>query len=116
MLWVSDPPEKITQLEATELEVGSSSTLKCFSDAQPAPTYHWDYYKTGNVQVMDVPGGSHLHINKTTDVNIGNYTCIVANDLKNISKMARVTVKGKPKIITSRQNIFELHIALKFLA
>ncbi|CAL8273606.1 unnamed protein product [Lota lota] len=91
---VQNPPKNITQLEDTELEVGSSSTLKCFSEANPPPIFHWDYYKTGNVEVTYVAGGSLLHIKKATDVNIGNYTCIVAYALKNISHVARVTVKG----------------------
>ncbi|KAK0135005.1 Vascular cell adhesion protein 1 [Merluccius polli] len=89
-----DPPKRIAQLNDAELEVGSSHVLKCFSEANPPLNYHWDFYKTGNVEVRDEKGGSHLYIHNATEVNNGNYTCNAGNELNNISHTTGVTVKG----------------------
>lgn len=90
-----DPPSEITELEDTEVEVGSSVGLKCSSTGNPRPEYLWSYYEAGNVKVENEDGVTLLHIHNATAYNVGNYTCYASNEQGKVSKTARVTVKGK---------------------
>uniref|UniRef100_A0A8C3AI26 Ig-like domain-containing protein n=1 Tax=Cyclopterus lumpus TaxID=8103 RepID=A0A8C3AI26_CYCLU len=87
-------PSQIVELEDSEVDVGSTVSLKCSSAGNPQPQYSWDYYQTTNVMVENEDGVSHLHIHNATAYNMGSYTCHASNDIGNVSKTAGVTVKG----------------------
>ncbi|XP_078125559.1 hemicentin-1 [Sander vitreus] len=88
------PPSQIVELEDSEVEVGSTVWLKCFSVGNPRPKYFWNYYRTANVIEENEDGVSRLHIHNATVYNMGSYTCHAWNDRGNVSKTATVTVKG----------------------
>ena len=92
-----DPPSEITELEDSEVDFGSKTRLKCSSVANPRPKYIWNYYRTDNVMEEDEDGESHLIIQNASAHNMGSYTCQAWNDIGNVSKTVRVTVKGKVK-------------------
>ncbi|XP_051243699.1 hemicentin-1 [Dicentrarchus labrax] len=88
------PPSQIVELEDSEVYVGSTMWLKCSSMGNPRPTYIWNYYRTSNVVEENEDGVSLLVINNANAYNMGSYTCHASNDKGNVSKTARVTVKG----------------------
>lgn len=98
----ADPPSPIVELEDSEVEIGSATWLKCTSTGNPRPKYSWNYYQTDNVMEENDDGVSRLLIHNATAANIGFYTCHAWNDRGNVSKTAKVTVKGRVSIATSR--------------
>uniref|UniRef100_A0A3Q3G8M9 Ig-like domain-containing protein n=1 Tax=Labrus bergylta TaxID=56723 RepID=A0A3Q3G8M9_9LABR len=92
------PPSQIVELEDSEVSVGSTVWLKCSSTGNPRPKYSWDYYRTDNVEVDSEDGVSRLIIHNATAFNMGLFTCHTWNDMGNVSKTARVTVKGNQSI------------------
>lgn len=90
-----DPPSQIVELEDSEVDVGSAMWLKCSSMGNPRPKYFWNYYRTDNVMEENEDGVSRLLILNATAYNMGSYTCHAWNDIGNVSKTARVTVKGR---------------------
>ncbi|KAL0992894.1 hypothetical protein UPYG_G00100650 [Umbra pygmaea] len=87
-------PRDIQELLDTEVDTGSSTQLRCSSSGNPAPEYSWIYHRTPNVRVETKDGVSLLSIVHATGENIGTYTCYVQNTLGNVSKTARVFVRG----------------------
>lgn len=94
-----DPPSEITGLEDSEVEVGSAVWLKCSSTGFPQPKYSWDYYLADNVTEENEDGMSLLLIHNANAHNTGSYTCHASNERGNVSKTAKVTVKGEVNII-----------------
>uniref|UniRef100_A0A667WJJ1 Ig-like domain-containing protein n=1 Tax=Myripristis murdjan TaxID=586833 RepID=A0A667WJJ1_9TELE len=94
-----DPPSEIKELENTEVEVGSTTVLKCSSTGNPRPVYSWSYYQDANVYVKNEDGVSLLHIRHASANNNGSYTCKASNSFGNVSKTVVVTVKGKVNIM-----------------
>lgn len=91
-----DPPSPIAELEDTEVDVvGSDVVLKCAVHGDPRPQYKWSYPWVSNVWVKTEDGVSLLHINGTTEANIGTYACFAFNKLGEARRSVRVTVKGK---------------------
>ncbi|KAE8283339.1 Hemicentin-1 [Larimichthys crocea] len=88
------PPSQIVELEDSEVNVGSTISLKCFSRGNPRPRYSWNYYRTHKVTVENEDGVSLLIIHNATGYNTGFYTCQASNVIGNVSKTVRVTVKG----------------------
>ncbi|XP_039973461.1 hemicentin-1-like [Xiphias gladius] len=91
---VNYPPSEITGLEDSEVEVGSAVWLKCSSTGFPQPKYSWDYYLADNVTEENEDGMSLLLIHNANAHNTGSYTCHASNERGNVSKTAKVTVKG----------------------
>ncbi|TKS92109.1 Hemicentin-2 [Collichthys lucidus] len=87
------PPSQIVELEDSEVSVGSTISLKCFSRGNPRPIYSWNYYRTHKVTVENEDGVSLLIIHNATGYNAGFYTCRASNTIGNVSKTVRVTVK-----------------------
>ncbi|KAL6102636.1 uncharacterized protein ACO6RY_02203 [Pungitius sinensis] len=87
-------PSQIAELEDSEVDVGSDVWLNCSSAGNPPPRYLWDYYRTPNVMVENEDGVSRLHIRNATVYNTGSYVCQASNEGGNVSKTAKVTVKG----------------------
>uniref|UniRef100_A0A3B4XSS2 Ig-like domain-containing protein n=1 Tax=Seriola lalandi dorsalis TaxID=1841481 RepID=A0A3B4XSS2_SERLL len=85
-------------LEDAEVEVGSNVSLKCSSMSNPRPQYIWNYYRTDNVMEENEDGVSRLLIINATAYNSGSYTCRTFNEIGEVSKTARVTVKSKVNI------------------
>lgn len=94
-----DPPSQIVELEDSEVDVGSTVWLKCSSMGNPRPKYSWNYYQTANVMEENEDGVSRLLIHNATAYNMGSYTCHAWNDRGNVSKTARVSVKGRVSIM-----------------
>ncbi|XP_031427934.1 hemicentin-1-like [Clupea harengus] len=89
------PPSPIAELEDTEVDVvGSDVVLKCAVHGDPRPQYEWSYPWVSNVWVKTEDGVSLLHINGTTEANIGTYACFAFNKLGEARRSVRVTVKG----------------------
>ncbi|XP_028267964.1 hemicentin-2 [Parambassis ranga] len=88
------PPSEIVELEDSEVHVGSPVWLKCSSMGNPRPEYNWTYFQTDNVLEENEDGVSRLHIENTTGINTGSYTCHAWNHMGNVTKTVRVTVKG----------------------
>ncbi|XP_029914521.1 hemicentin-1-like isoform X2 [Myripristis murdjan] len=91
---ITYPPSEIKELENTEVEVGSTTVLKCSSTGNPRPVYSWSYYQDANVYVKNEDGVSLLHIRHASANNNGSYTCKASNSFGNVSKTVVVTVKG----------------------
>ncbi|XP_056256732.1 hemicentin-2 [Seriola aureovittata] len=91
---VKYPPSQIVELEDAEVEVGSNVSLKCSSMSNPRPQYIWNYYRTDNVMEENEDGVSRLLIINATAYNSGSYTCRTLNEIGEVSKTARVTVKN----------------------
>ncbi|KAK6311713.1 hypothetical protein J4Q44_G00173770 [Coregonus suidteri] len=87
------PPQDILELKDTEVDVGSRTGLKCSSNGNPRPEYSWTYHRAPNVKLKN-DGVSLLTIEQATGENIGYYTCYASNTLGNVSKRARVSVRG----------------------
>lgn len=94
-----DSPSQILELEDSEVDVGSTVGLKCSSTGNPPPKYSWTYFRTANVMETNEDGVSRLLIRNATAYNMGSYTCHAWNDRGNVSKTARVTVRGKGNIM-----------------
>lgn len=90
-----DPPSQILELEDTDVEVGSATWLKCSAAGKPRPKYSWTYFQSANVVEENEDGVSRLLIHDATAYNMGLYTCHAWNERGNVSKTARVTVKGQ---------------------
>ncbi|XP_069571703.1 hemicentin-2 [Brachyistius frenatus] len=88
------PPSPIVELDDTEVDVGSTVSLKCSSTGNPRPKYSWSYYKMANVVEKNEDGVSLLVIGNATAYNMGSYTCHAWNGRGSVSKMAKVTVTG----------------------
>ncbi|CAK6971170.1 uncharacterized protein LOC128379280 [Scomber scombrus] len=97
-LVIKYPPSQILELEDSEVEVGSDVWLKCSSMGNPRPTYSWSYYQTDNVKDLNDDGVSRLEIQSATAYNIGSYTCQASNEIGNVSKTVRITVKGAEQV------------------
>nr|XP_046271831.1 uncharacterized protein LOC124073572 [Scatophagus argus] len=91
---VTYPPSQIAELEDSQVDVGSVMWLKCSAMGNPRPQYFWNYYQTDNVIEENEDGVSLLIIHNATAYNMGSYTCHAWNDIGNVSKTVRVTVKG----------------------
>lgn len=103
-----DPPSQIAELEDSEVDVGSKTRLKCSSVGNPRPKYIWNYYRTDNVMEENEDGVSRLIIHNASAHNMGSYTCHAWNDIGNVSKTVRVTVKGRVKCDGLMQTLTEL--------
>lgn len=88
------PPSQIFELEDSDFTVGSSVSLKCAASGKPRPVYYWTYFNDTNVSEEHDDGVSRLVIHNASTRNIGSYTCLASNAHGNVSKTARLTVKG----------------------
>uniref|UniRef100_A0A3P8Z7V5 Ig-like domain-containing protein n=1 Tax=Esox lucius TaxID=8010 RepID=A0A3P8Z7V5_ESOLU len=84
-------PRNILELRDTEVDVGSSTQLKCNSNGNPPPEYSWTFYRAPNVKVEN---NDTLIIEDATGANIGYYTCFARNTLGMVSAIARISVRG----------------------
>lgn len=98
-LFCADPPSPIIELEDSEVDIGSVTWLKCSYTGNPRPKYSWNYFQTDNVMEENEDGVSRLIIHNATAANMGFYTCHAWNDIGNVSKTAKVTVKGRVSIM-----------------
>ncbi|KAJ7992520.1 hypothetical protein DPEC_G00279530 [Dallia pectoralis] len=88
---VHSMPSNIQELEDTVIDVGSSTRLKCSSNGNPPPEFSWVFFRSPNVRVENKDA---VIIENATGANIGNYTCVVKNYIGNVSKTARISVRG----------------------
>jgi hypothetical protein len=94
MLLLTDAPKtpSVTVSPSGEIEEGSSVTLSCSSDANPAATYTWfrvnaDHYS----RVMKK--GPILVFGPIMSADSGQYYCLVQTELKTKSEFIFLTVK-----------------------
>lgn len=77
------------------MDVGDNVSLKCSSSGNPRPEYSWDYDGASNVVEKREDGVTYLSITNATAENMGFYRCDAINNLGNVSKTVKVTVKGR---------------------
>ncbi|KAI9529174.1 hypothetical protein NQZ68_013481 [Dissostichus eleginoides] len=81
-----------------EIEEGSSVTLTCSSDANPAATYTW-YKRNGNAYVPPVSEGTQLVFRSIQSSDSGRYFCSATNELgSSTSVNIHIDVKYSPKL------------------
>ncbi|RVE76670.1 hypothetical protein OJAV_G00011130 [Oryzias javanicus] len=85
-----DPP--------TEILEGSSVTLTCSSDANPAANYTW--YKKTNSDVKMISGGPKFVFSSIQSTDSGDYYCKVENQLGLKTSDFKLEVKYSPKNIS----------------
>ncbi|KAI9529150.1 hypothetical protein NQZ68_013457 [Dissostichus eleginoides] len=82
---------------SAEIEEGSSVTLTCSSDANPAANYIW-YKKNGNQKLPPLTKEPKLFFSSIQVSDSGQYFCAAENELgKRTSEMISVDVKYGPK-------------------
>ncbi|KAI9529178.1 hypothetical protein NQZ68_013485 [Dissostichus eleginoides] len=83
---------------SAEIEEGSSVTLTCSSDANPAANYTW-YKKVPNAHLSSVNEGPRLVFSSIQSSDSGEYYCTAENELgRRTSKNISIDVKYPPKI------------------
>ncbi|XP_034092955.1 B-cell receptor CD22-like isoform X2 [Gymnodraco acuticeps] len=80
---------------SAEIEEGSSVTLTCSSDANPAANYTW-YKKDGNF--ISLNEGPQLVFSSIQSSDSAEYFCTAENKLGRISKHVFINVKYAPKL------------------
>ncbi|XP_023190426.1 B-cell receptor CD22-like [Xiphophorus maculatus] len=86
----------VSQSPSGDIVVGSSVTLTCSSDANPAANYTW--YKEG--EKAQKASGEHFTITNIQNEHRGNYYCKVQNKIGHHNTSVSVTVvAGQSKII-----------------
>ncbi|CAL8294250.1 unnamed protein product [Lota lota] len=86
----------VTVSPSGEIEVGSSVTLSCSSDANPAANYTWFKVNTdGSSRVMNQE--QQLDFSYILSSDSGQYLCEARNELGTRSKMTTINVKYAPK-------------------
>ncbi|RVE76692.1 hypothetical protein OJAV_G00011160 [Oryzias javanicus] len=93
-----DPP--------TEILEGSSVTLTCSSDANPAAKYTW--YKTTNSRIKIISGGPKFVFSSIQSTDSGDYFCQVENQLGLKRSYFKLEVKYSPKNISVSVDIPEI--------
>ncbi|XP_040893207.1 sialoadhesin-like [Toxotes jaculatrix] len=82
---------------SAEIKEGSSVTLTCSSDANPAANYTW-YKINGNPELQPVNEAS-LSFSSIQSSDSGTYYCTAENDLgNNMSELSFIDVKYAPKL------------------
>ncbi|XP_033985969.1 B-cell receptor CD22-like [Trematomus bernacchii] len=83
---------------SAEIEEGSSVTLNCSSDANPAANYTW-YKEDGNQKRPPLTTEPQLFFSSIQSSDSGQYFCTAENELGKItSKVNSVDVKYAPKL------------------
>ncbi|XP_033985914.1 B-cell receptor CD22-like isoform X1 [Trematomus bernacchii] len=83
---------------SAEIEEGSSVTLTCSTDANPAANYIW-YKKNGNQKLPPLTKEPKLFFSSIQSSDSGQYFCAAENELgKRTSEMISVDVKFAPKL------------------
>ncbi|CAL8294255.1 unnamed protein product [Lota lota] len=86
----------VTVRPSGEIEEGSSVTLSCSSDANPAANYTWFMVNTdGSSRAMNE--GQQLVFKNILSSNSGQYRCDARNKLGTESKLITINVKYAPK-------------------
>ncbi|XP_036599274.1 carcinoembryonic antigen-related cell adhesion molecule 20-like [Trichosurus vulpecula] len=88
-------PINITQesgssvVNSTKIKLGSTLTLLCRADSQPAAQYHWSVNSTSPLEQT----GSLLTLEAVTWDYEGTYTCLAWNNLTQLSRSATVAIR-----------------------
>uniref|UniRef100_A0A3B3BW73 Ig-like domain-containing protein n=1 Tax=Oryzias melastigma TaxID=30732 RepID=A0A3B3BW73_ORYME len=103
-LTVGDAPQSPTvSLDPpTEILEGSSVTLTCSSDANPAANYTW--FKKTNSDVKMISGGPQFVFSSIHSTDSGDYFCEVENQLGLKQSYLKLEVKYAPKNISVSVN------------
>ncbi|CAL8399108.1 unnamed protein product [Arctogadus glacialis] len=86
----------VTVSPSGEIEEGSSVTLSCSSDANPAANYTWFKVIT-DYSSRELMQGPQLHFGSILSSDSGQYYCLVQTELRTKSESIYVTVKYGPK-------------------
>ncbi|CAL8291852.1 unnamed protein product [Gadus morhua 'NCC'] len=88
----------VTVSPSGEIEEGSSVTLSCSSDANPAATYTWFRVISAHSSREVKQGvGPHLVFRSILSSDSGQYYCLVKTELRTKSELIDITVKYAPK-------------------
>ncbi|XP_033985910.1 B-cell receptor CD22-like isoform X3 [Trematomus bernacchii] len=91
-------PPSVSVRPSAEIEEGSSVTLTCSSDANPAANYTW-YKENGNRNVPPLSEGPRLVLSSIQSSDSGQYYCRAENKLGSIrSESISIDVKYSPKL------------------
>ncbi|XP_034062136.1 B-cell receptor CD22-like [Gymnodraco acuticeps] len=71
-------PPSVSVSPSAEIEEGSSVTLTCSSDANPAANYTW-YKKNGNADLSSVSEGPRIFLSSIQSSDSGQYFCRAEN-------------------------------------
>ncbi|XP_033985838.1 uncharacterized protein LOC117482003 [Trematomus bernacchii] len=90
---------------SAEIEEGSSVTLTCSSDANPAANYTW-YKENGNQKLPPLTTEPKLFFSSIQVSDSGQYFCAAENELgKRTSEMNSIDVKYAPKLPSVSVNV-----------
>ncbi|XP_034058960.1 vascular cell adhesion protein 1-like [Gymnodraco acuticeps] len=78
----SPKPPSVSVSPSAEIEEGSSVTLTCSSDANPAANYTW-YQEDGNAHLSSFNEGPRLFLSSIPSSDSGQYYCRAGNMLGN---------------------------------
>ncbi|KAI9529201.1 hypothetical protein NQZ68_013508 [Dissostichus eleginoides] len=93
---------------SAEIEEGSSVTLTCSSDANPAATYTW-YKKNGNRNVPLLSEGTQLVFRSIHSSDSAEYFCSATNELgRSTSVNINIDVKYAPRFLSLSRRSAEI--------
>ncbi|CAL8399028.1 unnamed protein product [Arctogadus glacialis] len=86
----------VTVSPSGEIKEGSSVTLSCSSDANPAATYTWFRLITDHSS-RETKQGQYLVFRSILSSDSGQYYCLAQTELRTKSELIYITVKYAPK-------------------
>ncbi|XP_030205557.1 B-cell receptor CD22 [Gadus morhua] len=86
----------VTVSPSGEIEEGSSVTLSCSSDANPAAEYTW-FSVSSDYSSREMKQGPQLAFRSILSSDSGQYYCLVQSELRTKSELIYITVKYAPK-------------------
>ncbi|XP_060942274.1 vascular cell adhesion protein 1-like [Limanda limanda] len=89
-------PPSVSVSPSGEIMEGSSVTLTCSSDANPAANYTW-YKRSGDKQVQPLSEETQLVLSSIRSSDSGEYYCTAENELGRSSANISITVTYAPK-------------------
>ena len=112
-MFLTDAPKtpSVTVSPSGEIEEGSSVTLSCSSDANPAATYTWFRVISAHSSREVKQGvGPHLVFRSILSSDSGQYYCLVKTELRTKSELIDITVKCEYNIyLTSYYRCYKIN-------
>lgn len=89
-------------MKPVEVDEGESAQLKCVITGKPTPKLEWfkdglSLKQTRRVKSELQDGVVTLTIKETTDMDMGNYKCVIRNELGKVTTSARLEIRVSTK-------------------